>query len=97
MVPPMDGFAIEAWQKRHLLKVFVLFSTLFNGLFMPDEGRYEILRMVVDFTLFSAFKVNVSKWEPIFFHFFVVVAFFATRYMIVILLFECSMSTRPKN
>jgi hypothetical protein len=64
---------------------------------MLDAGGYEKLRMVVNCTLFSAFKVDVSKWEPIFFHFFVVVAFFVAKYMITTLLFGCSMSIIPKN
>ncbi len=63
---------------------------------MLDGGKYEKLRMVVDFTLFSTFKVNVSKWEPIFFPF-LVAAFFVARYMIATLLLRCSMSIRPKN
>jgi hypothetical protein len=48
---------------------------------MLDEGRYEKLGMVVDYTLSSTFKGYVSNWEPIFFHFLVVVAFFAIGYM----------------
>jgi hypothetical protein len=49
---------------------------------MLDENKYETFRMVVDCTLSSAFKGYVTKWEPIFFHFLVVVAFFAFNYMI---------------
>lgn len=44
--------------------------------------KYETLRMVVDYTLFSTFKGYVSKWEPIFFHFLIVTTFFTSNDMI---------------
>ncbi len=55
---------------------------LLNRLLMLDESKYETLWMVVDYTLSSTFKGYVSKWEPIFFHFLVVAAFFTFNYMI---------------
>jgi hypothetical protein len=64
---------------------------------MLDEGTYEKLAMAIDGTLSSIFKGYVSKWEPFFFHFLVIVAFFVVGYMITTLLFKCSMSIRPKN
>ncbi len=64
---------------------------------MLDEGRSKKLGVVLDYTLFLAFKANVSKWEPIFFLFLVVATFFVVGYMITTLLLERSMFTRPKN
>ncbi len=64
---------------------------------MLDEGKYDKLGIIFYCTQSSTFKVNVSKCEPIFFHFLVVVAFFVSKYMTTTLLFKCSMSIRPKN
>jgi len=72
-------------------------SCLLNGLFMLNEGKFEKWRMVVDCTLFSAFKGYLSKWEPIFFHNLFVLAFFIVGYMITTLFLGCSRFTRPKN